>query len=100
VERLYIDDLSAGASMVVTTASGSSYTFTLSGPRYGTLAGGRLDEPTLALFLGSQPAGEVGVRPGSIEVGHHARFLCPLVGEIVTTPVTDIVLEDQHVTYS
>jgi hypothetical protein len=95
MERITLDRVSSGASIVVSTASGSTYTFTVSGPRYGTLDGGRLEEPTLALFIGAQSDDHdaVEIDPGAIEVGRRVRFLCPLVGEIVTTAVTSIALE-------
>ena len=80
-----------GTTLVVATRSGSTYTFTIGGPRYGTLGGGKLALPTLALFVGSQSddADEL-VDHAAIVVGSRARFLCPLVGEIVTTPVVCI----------
>jgi hypothetical protein len=90
VDKVLLDRLAAGDSVAVSTASGSTYTFTVSGPRYGTLAGGRLTEPTLALYIGAQGDDEDIRDPSAIEVGRRARFLCPLLGEIVTTAVTRV----------
>jgi hypothetical protein len=95
MERVILERLCPGDAVVVSTASGSTYTFTVEGPRYGTLGGGRLEGPTLALFLGAQSVSDEveALDALAIVVGKRVRFLCPLVGEIVTTAVTGVAVE-------